>query len=40
MRAPWILEIVAVEWWRCGIQVVLLVEVGVFVRSKVRGGVH
>ena len=31
MRAPRVLEIVAVEWWRCGTQVVLLVEVSVYV---------
>ena len=37
MRAPRVLEIVAVGWWRCGIQVVLLVEVEVFMGSKVRG---
>ena len=39
MRAPRVLESVAVEWWRCGLQVVLLVEVGVCVESKVRGDV-
>ena len=40
MRAPRVLEIVAVGWWRCGLQVVLLVEVKVCVGSKVLGGVH
>ncbi len=40
MRAPRVLEIVAVEWWRCGTQVVLLLEVEVCVGSKVREGVH
>ena len=39
MRAPLVLESVAVGWWRCGLQVVLLVEVGVCVESKVRGDV-
>ena len=40
MRAPLVLESVAVGWWRCGLQVLLLVEVGVYVGSKVRGSVH
>ncbi len=40
MRAPRVLEIVAVEWWKCGTQGVLLVEVGVSVGSKVREGIH
>ena len=40
LRAPRVPEIVAVGWWRCGIQVVLLVEVGVCGVSKVRGDVH
>ncbi len=40
MRAPRVLESVAVEWCRCGIQVVLLVKVGVRGGSKMRGGVH
>ena len=40
MRAPRVLESVAMGWWRCGLQVVLLMEVGVCVGSKVRGGVH
>ncbi len=40
MRAPRVLESVAVEWWRCGLQVVLLVEVGVCVGSNVRGSVY
>ena len=31
MSAPRVLEIVAVGWWKCGVQVVLLVEVGVCV---------
>ena len=40
MSAPRVLESVAVGWWRCDLQVVLLVEVGVCVGSKVRGGVY
>ena len=33
MRAPRVPDIVAVGWWRCGLQVVLLVEVEVCVGS-------
>ena len=40
MIASQVLEIVAVGCWRCGIQVVVLVEVGVYEGSKVRGSVH
>ena len=40
MRAPRVLEIVEVGWWRCGTQVVLLAEVGMCAGSRVRGGVH
>ena len=40
MRAPRVLESVAVGWRMCCIQVVVLVEVGVCEGSKVRGGVH
>ena len=40
MRAPRVMESGAMGWWKCGLQVVLLVEVGVYVGSKVRGGVH